>query len=283
MYCSQPSFYIQSSVATTDFKIACSTKSAVILVVPGTIALHLSCFLNGLRWHLSGPSELPLKQRLLLLPATIFPFDHFMLHKSLIFLIFALWALWAFFRYHARACCRRASTAVLQYRKHSTSQRYQPAQSREASTCRPECDNASKQAEHLLCCSTASTAQHSTAQHSTAQHNTAQRNWPAKSRQASTHRSDCDNASKQSWRKPAYRGVAFSPIQLPTSLFFASCTSLNVAVFRGLEVVCRATRINTKNELRTCMPSIYRSYPSERLKSGKGAPGYGGGSSGGEV
>ena len=124
---------------------------------------------------------------------------------------------------------------------------------------------------------------HSTAQHSTAQHNTAQRNWPAKSRQASTHRSDCDNASKQSWRKPAYRGVAFSPIQLPTSLFFASSTSLNVAVFRGLEVVCRATRINTKNELRTCMPSIYRSYPSERLKSGKGAPGYGGGSSGGEV
>ena len=88
------------------------------------------------------------------------------------------------FWYHVRACCRRASDfllvevpqaqhsatisphraakqvradqsattqasrhTLLQYRKHSTKQRNQPAQSRKASTCRSECDNASKQAE----------------------------------------------------------------------------------------------------------------------------------------
>ena len=35
----------------------------------------------------------------------------------------------------------------LLYRKQSIAQRNQPAQSRKASTCRSECDNASKQAE----------------------------------------------------------------------------------------------------------------------------------------
>ena len=50
------------------------------------------------------------------------------------------------FLYDIRACCR-ASAAVLQYRKHSTAQRNPAAQSRQASTCRSERDNASKQTE----------------------------------------------------------------------------------------------------------------------------------------
>ena len=59
--------------------------------------------------------------------------------------------LWAFFR-HVRVCCRRASTTVLQYYKYSTAQRDQPAQSRIASSCRSECDNAaSKQTESAYC------------------------------------------------------------------------------------------------------------------------------------
>ena len=50
------------------------------------------------------------------------------------------------FLYDIRACCR-ASAAVLQYRKHSTAQRNQPAQSRKASMCRSERDNASQHTE----------------------------------------------------------------------------------------------------------------------------------------
>ena len=82
------------------------------------------------------------------------------------------------FSYHVRACCLRASTtAVLQYREHSTAQhstaqRNQPAQSRKTSTCRSECDNASKQTEYLTYLTTTvycSTAKSRTAQHSTAQ------------------------------------------------------------------------------------------------------------------
>ena len=47
--------------------------------------------------------------------------------------------------------------------QHSTAQRNKPAQRRKSSTCRSECENASKQTESIYCtrhCSTASTAQH---------------------------------------------------------------------------------------------------------------------------
>ena len=46
-----------------------------------------------------------------------------------------------------QASRQRASRTVLQYRKHSTAQRNQPAQSRETITCRSECDDASEQTE----------------------------------------------------------------------------------------------------------------------------------------
>ena len=148
---------------------------------------------------------------------------------------------------HYHLCSRRAmllffctiytsmlSSIYLQYciAVPQAQQRNQPAQSRKASTCRSECNNASKQTEeHLLYCSTTSTAQrstalhctalHCTAQHSIAQHitaqsartkpqskyvqirvqqrkySTSQRNQPAQSRKARKCRSECGNASNQ--------------------------------------------------------------------------------------
>ena len=101
--------------------------------------LILSLFLNGIHWHLSGLSELPLEQRLFLLLAgePFFLFHSFT--KSLFFLFF----LWTFFLY-LRACCRRASTAST-----ASAQRNQPCTKQESKydTCRVERDNASKQTE----------------------------------------------------------------------------------------------------------------------------------------
>ena len=65
--------------------------------------------------------------------------------------------------HQVRACCRRASiNSIWQYRKHSTARRNQPAHSRKASTCRPECDNASKRTESIHC-NVVPQVQHSTA------------------------------------------------------------------------------------------------------------------------
>ena len=67
------------------------------------------------------------------------------------------------FLHQVRACCRRASiNSIWQYRKHSTARRNQPAHSRKASTCRPECDNASKRTESIHC-NAVPQVQHSTA------------------------------------------------------------------------------------------------------------------------
>ena len=119
---------------------------------------------------------------------------------------------------------RFSATVVLPYRKHSTAQRNHPAQSRKASTCRRECDNASKETESIYySCIAVPQAQHITAQSartkpqinhvpirvrqrkqagrehllycSTA--SAAQRNQPAQSRKASTCGLKCDNASKK--------------------------------------------------------------------------------------
>ena len=59
-----------------------------------------------------------------------------------------------------------------------------PPKSRKASTCRSECDNASKETESIYCIEYR-------------KHSTAHRNQAAQSRKASTCRSRCDNASKQ--------------------------------------------------------------------------------------
>ena len=67
------------------------------------------------------------------------------------------------FLHQVRTCCRRASiNSIWQYRKHSTARRNQPAHSRKASTCRPECDNASKRTESIHC-NAVPQVQHSTA------------------------------------------------------------------------------------------------------------------------
>ena len=67
------------------------------------------------------------------------------------------------FLYHVPACCRSSARTIVQYRKHSTAQRNQPARSRRTGTCRSECDNASKQTESIYCIAVPQ-AQHSTAQ-----------------------------------------------------------------------------------------------------------------------
>ena len=67
--------------------------------------------------------------------------------------------LWTFFVTMHPHVVDRSSTSS-QHLKHNKTQSNQPARSRKASTCRSECDNASQQAEHPLCCSTASRAQH---------------------------------------------------------------------------------------------------------------------------
>ena len=82
-------------------------------------------------------------------------------------------------------------TVVLQYPKHCTAQRNQPAQRRKASTCRSEGDNAIRQRASTVL--------------QYRKHGTAQPNQPAQSRKASTCRSECDGAtSRQSWREPAH-------------------------------------------------------------------------------
>ena len=76
--------------------------------------------------------------------------------------------LWAFFLYHVRTCCR-AST--VQYRTHSTAERYQLAQAAN----RVRTDQSATMQARRQSASTAvpgivvTQAQHSTAQHSTAQ------------------------------------------------------------------------------------------------------------------
>ena len=112
-------------------------------------------FLSGLRWQLSGLSELPLKQRLLLLLSCQSSF-FIMFSKSHIFLFFAFVGL---FKYHVRACCR-ASNAILQYRKHSAVIPHKAAKQVRAD--QNATTQASKQESvYVLYCTTASTTQHS--------------------------------------------------------------------------------------------------------------------------
>ena len=89
---------------------------------------------TGAQRHLAGFSEL--------LPITTpsntrqrgFPFCH-VLGEAYFFPIFCF--CWRFFLYRVRVCCRRASTTVLQYRKHSTAQRTQSARSKPQSKYMP--------------------------------------------------------------------------------------------------------------------------------------------------
>ena len=113
-------------------------------------------FLGGLRWHLSGLSELPLEQRLrLLLAGEHFSFFVLCCRRTIYFAIFCLCG--PFFCTWTSMFIVEHLTAVhivLQYRKHSTAQRNQPAQSRKASTLRSECDNADSWREPAKCCQT---------------------------------------------------------------------------------------------------------------------------------
>ena len=107
----------------------------------------LSSCLGGLRWHLSGPSEVPLTQRLPSITCRrAFFFFQYVLDEP-----YFCFFLWAFFIVPCTSTLSSCIYAVLQYRKHSTAQRYQPAQSR-TSTCPAECDNASMQTESIYCC-----------------------------------------------------------------------------------------------------------------------------------
>ena len=95
---------------------------------------------------MSGLSELPLEQRLrLLLAGEHFSFFVLCCRRTIYFAIFCLCG--PFFCTWTSMFIVEHLTAVhivLQYRKHSTAQRNQPAQSRKASTLRSECDNADR-------------------------------------------------------------------------------------------------------------------------------------------
>ena len=97
---------------------------------------HLSFFLSGLHWHISGLSEVPLEQLSLLCRRIFSLFS--LLKKSIIFPNFCCWGLLK----KIQACCRPVSTA-------NTKQQgtISPAHHQRASTCRPKADNASKQTE----------------------------------------------------------------------------------------------------------------------------------------
>ena len=120
----------------------------------------LSSCLGGLRWHLSGPSEVPLTQRLPSITCRrAFFFFQYVLDEP-----YFCFFLWAFFIVPCTSTLSSCIYAVLQYRKHSTAQRYQPAQSR-TSTCPAECDNASMQTESIYyCCIAVPLTRHDTAQ-----------------------------------------------------------------------------------------------------------------------
>ena len=146
----------------------------------------MSFFLSGLRWHLPGLSELPLKQRLLLLFAgECFPFFSLCFGRAIYMYILCFLGL-AFA--HVRACYRGAST-VLQYRTHS----------RQHSTLSPR-KAANQVRAHQSAITQASrhrasnVLQYIAVPH--AQHSTAP-SQPAQSRKASTYRSECDIRVRQ--------------------------------------------------------------------------------------
>ena len=88
-----------------------------------------------------------------------YQYARYVLEQPYFFQFFAFVGLFLFFTRYL-FCARTMSEHVVEhlrtavvlniavsYRNHSTAQRHQPAQSRKASTCRSECDKASKQTE----------------------------------------------------------------------------------------------------------------------------------------